>query len=218
MNTSNNAGFRDPALYNGNNTNLGTGPGVSGGVPGGGGVGNLHGNQGFQNPGAGHGVTDTYGNDFTNTAGRGTGPHGGGMGTGTGTGGQWFGSGQEFSSNATHGTAIPPSNTVHHGPGGTGHGANLGSNSTSSSGGTGQRLTGKVESAMGTMLGSSALKAKGLQKEQEANSVKLQGSELAEAERLEREALMRRERAVAHGAHPANSQLGAGHLSDNNNI
>jgi hypothetical protein len=72
-------------------------------------------------------------------------------------------------------------------------------------------MTGKVESAMGTMLGSSALKAKGLQKEQEVNSVKLQGSELAEAERLEREALMRRERAVAHGAHPANGALGAGH-------
>lgn len=33
----------------------------------------------------------------------------------------------------------------------------------------------------------------------EALAYKVQGSELAEAERLEREALMRRERAVAHG-------------------
>jgi hypothetical protein len=33
----------------------------------------------------------------------------------------------------------------------------------------------------------------------EALAFKAQGSELAEAERLEREALMRRERAVAHG-------------------
>lgn len=33
----------------------------------------------------------------------------------------------------------------------------------------------------------------------EANALKTQSSELAEAERLEREALLRRERAVAHG-------------------
>jgi len=79
-----------------------------------------------------------------------------------------------------------------------------------SRGGVGTRMTGKVESAVGTMLGSSSLKAKGLQKEQEANSIKLQGQELAEAERLEREAMMRRERAVGHGAHPGNRHLGAG--------
>ncbi|CAA7267214.1 unnamed protein product [Cyclocybe aegerita] len=96
----------------------------------------------------------------------------------------------------THGSAIPPSGEVHHGK--------------SSTGGAGQRLTGKVESAVGTLVGSNALKQKGLQKEQEANAVKLQGRELSEAERLEREALMRRERAVAHGAHPANATLGAG--------
>lgn len=60
-------------------------------------------------------------------------------------------------------------------------------------------MTGKVESAIGSMVGSNALKAKGLQKEQESNAVKLQTSELAEAERLEREAMMRRERAVGHG-------------------
>ena len=34
----------------------------------------------------------------------------------------------------------------------------------------------------------------------EANAYKAQSSELAEAERLEREAMLRRERAVAHGA------------------
>ncbi|KAH9478602.1 hypothetical protein JR316_0009059 [Psilocybe cubensis] len=96
------------------------------------------------------------------------------------------------------GAGIPATGAVNHG-----------SNAT---GGAGQRLTGKVESAIGSMVGSNALKAKGLQKEQEANSIKLQGRELAEAERLEREALMRRECAVGHGAHPANSSLGAGHV------
>ncbi|KAF8156003.1 hypothetical protein B0H34DRAFT_517281 [Crassisporium funariophilum] len=96
-------------------------------------------------------------------------------------------------------TGIPPTNVVNSGHNTAGHGS-------------GTRMTGKVESAIGSMVGSNALKAKGLQKEQEANSVKLQGRELAEAERLEREALMRRERAVGHGAHPANSALGAGHI------
>jgi len=96
------------------------------------------------------------------------------------------------------GAGIPSTNTVNHGGNNTG--------------GAGTRLTGKVESAIGSLVGSSALKAKGLQKEQETNAIKMQGDELAEAERLEREALMRRERAVGHGAHPANSQLGGGNL------
>jgi hypothetical protein len=60
-------------------------------------------------------------------------------------------------------------------------------------------LTGKAESALGSALGSNALKAKGLEKEREANALNFQSSELAEAERLEREAKMRRERAVGHG-------------------
>jgi hypothetical protein len=94
-------------------------------------------------------------------------------------------------------TNIPPTRDVHHQP----------ANTTT---GTGTRLTGKVESALGSMVGSSALKSKGLEKEREANAVKMQSAELAEAERLEREALLRRERAVGHGAHPANSTLGAG--------
>lgn len=42
----------------------------------------------------------------------------------------------------------------------------------------------------------------------EAQAYKVQGAELAEAERHEREALMRRERAVAHGAHPDHRHLG----------
>ncbi|KAJ7589394.1 hypothetical protein C8J56DRAFT_888968 [Mycena floridula] len=58
-------------------------------------------------------------------------------------------------------------------------------------------------------LGSSSLKAKGIQREQEAKAVKVQSSELVEVERLEAEALMRRERAVAHGAHPDNRHLGS---------
>ncbi|KAJ3987885.1 hypothetical protein F5890DRAFT_1471959 [Lentinula detonsa] len=76
------------------------------------------------------------------------------------------------------------------------------------SGGTGHSTTGKVEKAIGSAVGSNALKAKGMQKELEANALKTQSSELAEAERLEKEALLRRERAVAHGAHPDNRHLG----------
>lgn len=71
-----------------------------------------------------------------------------------------------------------------------------------------QRTIGKVESAIGSLIGSDSLKAKGQQKEGQTNSLKFQGLEIAEAERLEQEALMRRERAVNHGAHPAQAVLG----------
>lgn len=76
-----------------------------------------------------------------------------------------------------------------------------GTRQTRSSGqGTGGRPSGNIEPATGPMIGSDALKAKGLQKEQELNVIRMQGGELAEAERLEHEVLARRERAVAHGA------------------
>ena len=65
--------------------------------------------------------------------------------------------------------------------------------------GAGSRMAGKMEHAVGTMVGSQALKARGIQKEQEAQAFKHQSAELAEAEKLEREAMLRRERAVQHG-------------------
>ncbi|ESK90251.1 hypothetical protein Moror_7705 [Moniliophthora roreri MCA 2997] len=94
-------------------------------------------------------------------------------------------------------TNIPPSAGMHAGSTGTGEHR-------------GGSMTGKFEKTLGTVLGSDSLKNKGLQKEQEAHALKVQGAELAEAERLEREAAMRRERAVAHGAHPENKHPGAG--------
>ncbi len=42
----------------------------------------------------------------------------------------------------------------------------------------------------------------------EARGLKVQSQELAEAERLEHEAGLRRERAVVHGAHPDNRHVG----------
>ncbi|TCD71910.1 hypothetical protein EIP91_000042 [Steccherinum ochraceum] len=80
-------------------------------------------------------------------------------------------------------------------------------NNNQQSGG-GSRMTGKVEHAVGSLVGSQALKSKGMQKEQEAQAFKHQSAEIAEAERLEKEALLRRERAVQHGAHPSNKPLG----------
>ncbi|KJA22071.1 hypothetical protein HYPSUDRAFT_55005 [Hypholoma sublateritium FD-334 SS-4] len=104
------------------------------------------------------------------------------------------------------GRGIPPTSADHNtagpvpmGTGGTG-------------GGVGHSLTGKVERAVGNLIGSQSLQAKGAQKELEAGATKMQGRELAEAERLENEALMRRQGAVGHGAHPANSNLGAGNI------
>lgn len=57
----------------------------------------------------------------------------------------------------------------------------------------------KVENAVGSLVGSNALRAKGMEKEREAQAFNIQGQELKEAERLEQEALTHRERAVAHG-------------------
>lgn len=94
---------------------------------------------------------------------------------------------------------------------------------------SGSSTSGKVERVVGTMLCSQSLKAKGAQKEQAAQAFQAQRAELTEAERLEKEASARRERAVAHGkcmkeslhaytdvsllmyllgAHPANIALG----------
>ncbi|KAJ7108737.1 hypothetical protein C8R44DRAFT_986674 [Mycena epipterygia] len=92
------------------------------------------------------------------------------------------------------GPAIPPTGNV--------------SNHQTSGGGGGGAMTGKIEHAVGSLVGSKTLKAKGIQKEQEARGLKVQSQELAEAERLEQEAGMRRERAVAHGAHPDNRHVG----------
>ncbi|OCB86301.1 hypothetical protein A7U60_g6613 [Sanghuangporus baumii] len=79
----------------------------------------------------------------------------------------------------------------------------------SGGGGGGSRFAGKVESAVGSMLGSENLKRKGLEKEQESQALKLQAAELSEAERLEQDALATRQRAVAHGAHPDHKYLGS---------
>jgi len=123
-----------------------------------------------------------------------------GHGTGTGTGAAGPGAtDQSYSvpgtqgAGTTHGSSIPPS-------------AALGASAHPR--GTGGNFTGKVEETFGSMVGSDALKAKGLRKQQEADAIQTQGTELAEAERLEREAQMRRDRAVAHGAHPDNRHLG----------
>ena len=97
--------------------------------------------------------------------------------------------------NAT-GTGVPPASHINT----SGNAQNTGKG--------GRRLEGKAERAVGSLVGSQALKERGFQKEQEAGAFKTQSAEIAEAERLEKEALMRRERAVAHGAHPDNRHLG----------
>jgi len=69
-------------------------------------------------------------------------------------------------------------------------------------------MIGKVEATVGTLTGSQSLHEKGLARQQEAAALKAQAAELSEAERLEKDALARRERAVAHGAHPDHRHLG----------
>ncbi|KAJ7665958.1 hypothetical protein DFH06DRAFT_1295167 [Mycena polygramma] len=117
--------------------------------------------------------------------------YGAGMGAGTGTG---MGAGNHAGMGAGNGAGgIPPAGTLNHGNQG---------------GGSGKSMTGKIEHVVGSVVGSKSLKEKGILKEQEARGLKIQSQELAEAERLEQEAGMRRERAVAHGAHPDNRHVG----------
>jgi len=192
-------------------TGYGTGPGATGAGTGPG-LGRTHdprlandplspstgtmgmGEPGMGNPGMGNpGMGATGGGRHHMPAGNNTtagmhndgmmgGPQYGAAGAGTGTG---VGVG---------GPAIPPT------------GALSGAGQQPHSGGS--AMTGKIEHAVGSLVGSKTLKAKGIQKEQEAQGLKVQSQELAEAERLEREAGMRRERAVAHGAHPDNRHVG----------
>jgi len=119
----------------------------------------------------------------------------GGPGVGAGTGAPGVG-GAGYDNNA----GVPPANHLNQGQ---------------QQGGGGRRFEGKLEHAVGSMVGSQALKNKGIQKEQEAGAFQAQSAEIAEAERLEQEALTRRERAVAHGAHPDNKYLGGGQLGGN---
>ncbi|KAF9787902.1 hypothetical protein BJ322DRAFT_1045913 [Thelephora terrestris] len=66
------------------------------------------------------------------------------------------------------------------------------------------KFGGKVETAVGNMIGSDSLRAKGIQKEREARDLNMQSNELAQAESLEREAKMHRDRAMA-GSNLVNS-------------
>ncbi|KAJ7589374.1 hypothetical protein C8J56DRAFT_1164152 [Mycena floridula] len=111
--------------------------------------------------------------------------------------------------NGAVGTNMAPTTGMGHHAGGMGIPPAPIADTGNQSHGSGHSLAGKVERVAGTLLGSSSLKAKGIQREKEAKAVKVQSSELAEVERLEAEALMRRERAVGHDAHPDNRHLGS---------
>jgi hypothetical protein len=97
---------------------------------------------------------------------------------------------------------------------GTTHGAGMAGThpgaATHAPGATEKAFVGKLEHAAGTVLCSSTLRAKGIEKEREAQALKVQAAELGQAEGLEAEADARRQRAVAHGAHP--QHLNAGHV------
>jgi len=144
-----------------------------------------------------------------------------GTGVGTGTG---LGHGHHTDHLAQHDPALmqreanplypsphaPGAGAVGAGAGAVGAGAGTGagtggthsSNITTSSGKSPstQAFIGKVEHAVGTVLGSESMKAKGIAKEQEAMAVKGQQRELSEAERLEAHAGLARDRANQHAA------------------
>ncbi|TFY65759.1 hypothetical protein EVG20_g5330 [Dentipellis fragilis] len=118
---------------------------------------------------------------------------GGGSALRTGQGGQQYAS----HDNPQYGREshdVPPTGHLNQGTGQNTH--------------PGRSMEGKIEHAVGTLVGSKAFQARGAEKDEEAKAFKMQGQELAEAEQLEREAMMRRERAVGQGAHPDNRHLG----------
>ncbi|GJJ15591.1 hypothetical protein Clacol_009869 [Clathrus columnatus] len=152
-----------------------------------------------------NGPGNNYNNDpaYSNTTT--TGHHGLGnaAGVGPGTGGVTGGGGGGFTG--------PTTNDTPHGYPGQ-HNNNIGIGGGTGGGGTGasaseKEILGKVERMAGTALCSSSLKAKGLEKEREAQALRAQAAELGQAEGLEAEAAARRQRAVAHGADP--QHLGA---------
>ncbi|PFH50614.1 hypothetical protein AMATHDRAFT_3796 [Amanita thiersii Skay4041] len=88
------------------------------------------------------------------------------------------------------------------------HGANYPSTGTGARAGSGGATYNYQGQPASQDLGSEAVRSKGWQKEQEAKTYISQSGELSEAERLEREAIRHRQRAVEQGAHPDNRPLG----------
>lgn len=78
------------------------------------------------------------------------------------------------------------------------------------------RRKGKMESTMGTLLCNGNMKRKSEAHLAQADHLRMQASELGEAERLEAEAGMRRQRAVGLGADPAQATGQTGYAQRTN--
>ncbi|KAL1717070.1 hypothetical protein EV715DRAFT_292610 [Schizophyllum commune] len=133
---------------------------------------------------AGPGVTETHGPGYQRGAAPpthgGIGHHGGGVNAAPATG-----------TGHAYGTGVGAPRST---------GAGMGARSS----GSGHETMGKLEHAAGTLLSSNTLKARGAQKEQEGRTLK----ELGEADRMEEEANIRRQRALAHGTAPGAGRTG----------
>ncbi|WVQ99847.1 hypothetical protein IAU59_006990 [Kwoniella sp. CBS 9459] len=174
--------------------------------------GRQHGNvnNGPLGGGGGRGAAGTY-------ATGGTGGHGGyeqihagpGTGTGMGTGTGGFG---------RHDASAPPpiagSGHVNTGPAPL-HGVSAGTGGSAATPSVKEahklERKGKMESTVGSLLCNSSLKHKSEAHLAQADHMRMQASELSEAERLEHEAGMRRQRAVGLGADPVHAQGVTGH-------
>ncbi|WWD18922.1 hypothetical protein CI109_103378 [Kwoniella shandongensis] len=111
-----------------------------------------------------------------------------------------------------HGTAPPPvagAGQVNTGPAPL-HGVSSGTTPSIKAAAKLERK-GKLESTMGGLLCSSSLKHKSEAHLAQADHLRMQASELSEAERLEHEAGMRRQRAVGLGADPVHASGRTGH-------
>ncbi|KAJ7214046.1 hypothetical protein GGX14DRAFT_542307 [Mycena pura] len=216
--------------HGGNDVGAGAGMGTQYETDGpGSGAGQQHGHglgHGGNVGGGAAGMGTQYDSSEAGGPGAGAGQHGHGIGHGGNVG-----AGTQYDSSVTGrpgaGTDYQPGgNTDNHATGtaGVGHGqplshGNAATTNTAPVSSTQQQqeprpsgggvFVGKVEHAIGTILGNESLKAKGAMKESQARDANIRHSDLAQAAQLEREAGLRRERAVNHGAHPDNKIVGA---------
>ncbi|WVQ82054.1 hypothetical protein IAT38_004182 [Cryptococcus sp. DSM 104549] len=140
-------------------------------------------------------ASDGYGG----VGGTGTGTTGGGMtGAGTGAG---VGAGTAAGAGAT-GTHTGPAPL---------HGVNTTGAAPSAKAANKLDKKSKMESTMGSLLCSSSLKQKSATHHAQADHMRMQASELTQAEKLEHEAGLRRQRAVGLGADPMHATGTTGH-------
>ncbi|WVF72628.1 hypothetical protein IAT40_007446 [Kwoniella sp. CBS 6097] len=174
---------------------------------------NKHQHQQHNGPLGGGGTNGINRQDHTTIGHHGVATAGNGLGNGHGHG-HGIGNGTFGHHGAAAGAAVAPVAGAGSGQVNTGpvplHGVSSGSAPSVKAAHKLERK-GKMESTMGSLLCNSSLKHKSEAHLAQADHMRMQASELSEAERLEHEAGLRRQRAVGLGADPIHAHGVTGH-------